>query len=317
MPSRLPRAVLLLAPLVGRVAAGETSGCCFSIGYGYEMEPCCLKVDSIHGDAAFCRTGQRIGGATGFNSGACPTTAAEAASMIAAGGDSTPTHALASDTQDGARYDGCCFAIGFGAEMKPCCLEAKPVANKGACKAHQRMGGATGYVVGHCPTSAEEAAQVMHEHVQESSDDAPAVVAVAATSSRSEPEDSDEVCCFEFGYGAMMKPCCLKTRMVATAADCGDHGPRIGGAEGYSLGVCPSTAVEAKEWLDEGVHHAKPVTAAAEASNAARTEGQKTVPAVVIFCVVVFAACLLVAILFASRHQRNHTERGWSRLDGD
>jgi hypothetical protein len=53
---------------------------------------------------------------------------------------------------------GCCFSYGFGAMMKPCCLKVQPVDDVSSCTSQQRLGGASSYVNGECPKSAEEAA---------------------------------------------------------------------------------------------------------------------------------------------------------------
>merc|ERR1711957_1157765 len=55
----------------------EVQGCCFSIGLGDGMVPCCLKTAASVGLSA-CHTGSRMGGTTGFTTGACPSTAVEA-----------------------------------------------------------------------------------------------------------------------------------------------------------------------------------------------------------------------------------------------
>merc|ERR1711988_271607 len=54
-------------------------------------------------------------------------------------------------------------------------------------------------------------------------------------------------CCFEIGYGAMNKPCCLKTKSNVLRSNCKSDGPkRLGGAKGFTLGGCPETAAAAK-----------------------------------------------------------------------
>uniref|UniRef100_A0A7S4PYM6 Peptidase S53 activation domain-containing protein n=1 Tax=Alexandrium monilatum TaxID=311494 RepID=A0A7S4PYM6_9DINO len=74
-------------PIIGRSQslqlAGEVQGCCFSIGYGALMRPCCLSTQRA-GDAGACKVGRRLGGATGYRAGACPQTAEQAADWLAA-----------------------------------------------------------------------------------------------------------------------------------------------------------------------------------------------------------------------------------------
>merc|ERR1712192_88822 len=53
-------------------------------------------------------------------------------------------------------------------------------------------------------------------------------------------------CCFSYGYGAMMAPCCLQTKEVADVASC-EVEQRHGGAYGYSKGECPASAEEAAD----------------------------------------------------------------------
>lgn len=57
---------------------------------------------------------------------------------------------------------GCCFSVGFGAFMKPCCLRAFEVDQESACATGRRMGGETSFSKGICPSSAEEAARWLH-----------------------------------------------------------------------------------------------------------------------------------------------------------
>ncbi|CAE7732794.1 PGSIP6 [Symbiodinium sp. CCMP2592] len=56
---------------------------------------------------------------------------------------------------------GCCFSIGFGAGMQPCCLKTERLVTFGSCRVGRRIGGLTGFAVGHCPRSAREAASMV------------------------------------------------------------------------------------------------------------------------------------------------------------
>eukprot|EP00747_Dinoflagellata_sp_TGD_P197033 gnl/TRDRNA2_/TRDRNA2_67951_c0_seq1.p1 gnl/TRDRNA2_/TRDRNA2_67951_c0~~gnl/TRDRNA2_/TRDRNA2_67951_c0_seq1.p1 ORF type:complete len:180 (-),score=30.52 gnl/TRDRNA2_/TRDRNA2_67951_c0_seq1:100-639(-) len=56
---------------------------------------------------------------------------------------------------------GCCFSIGYGSMMKPCCLETHQVKKSSDCSVGQRMGGATGFSASGCPKDAEKASTLM------------------------------------------------------------------------------------------------------------------------------------------------------------
>eukprot|EP00929_Paragymnodinium_shiwhaense_P076811 TRINITY_DN39542_c0_g1_i1.p1 TRINITY_DN39542_c0_g1~~TRINITY_DN39542_c0_g1_i1.p1 ORF type:complete len:360 (+),score=50.22 TRINITY_DN39542_c0_g1_i1:134-1213(+) len=66
---------------------------------------------------------------------------------------------------------GCCFSIGFGSFMKPCCLKEKIVSRPEQCRTRDSMGGATSFHEGACPATADEAADLMRgvkmEHISE------------------------------------------------------------------------------------------------------------------------------------------------------
>lgn len=70
-------------PIMGPIptdGAVLQEGCCFSIGFGDLMKPCCLKVEMTTEDG--CKVGRRIGGATGFRLGVCPDSSDEAAALL-------------------------------------------------------------------------------------------------------------------------------------------------------------------------------------------------------------------------------------------
>lgn len=59
---------------------------------------------------------------------------------------------------------GCCFSIGYGAMMKPCCLEVTPANTASDCMSdHPVLGGATQFNGTSCPRNADEAAEWIHE----------------------------------------------------------------------------------------------------------------------------------------------------------
>merc|ERR1711907_480957 len=72
------------------------------------------------------------------------------------GEDATPSPAMA-ETQESVSATGCCFSIGYGAMMKPCCLTTKKGVLRSKCPPHGRVGGAQGFTLGACPTSADAA----------------------------------------------------------------------------------------------------------------------------------------------------------------
>merc|ERR1712046_293133 len=124
----------------------------------------------------------------------------------------------------------------------------------GSAKATDLLGGTSGYTDGKCPATAEEAAQLHRSQSQaESLGDEQANVQKAASSSdEAVAETTRAGCCFSFGYGSLMKPCCLETNTVDDVAFCLVE-KRLGGASSYSVGKCPSFADEAAAF----VQHAK------------------------------------------------------------
>lgn len=57
-------------------------------------------------------------------------------------------------------------------------------------------------------------------------------------------------CCFHFGFGAMMVPCCMTTEEVSDRSLCIKPGDEmIGGKTGFTLQSCPATAAEAEKLL--------------------------------------------------------------------
>eukprot|EP00747_Dinoflagellata_sp_TGD_P064323 gnl/TRDRNA2_/TRDRNA2_153856_c0_seq1.p1 gnl/TRDRNA2_/TRDRNA2_153856_c0~~gnl/TRDRNA2_/TRDRNA2_153856_c0_seq1.p1 ORF type:complete len:383 (+),score=67.01 gnl/TRDRNA2_/TRDRNA2_153856_c0_seq1:78-1226(+) len=54
-------------------------------------------------------------------------------------------------------------------------------------------------------------------------------------------------CCYRIGYGAMMKPCCLKTA-PRKSSECNTKEKLAGGASGWRSS-CPKTAAEAQDWI--------------------------------------------------------------------
>jgi len=138
---------------------------------------------------------------------------------------------------------GCCFSIGYGAMMVPCCLKTQFVEDVASCATQQEMGGSAGWSEGRCPTSAKEADELIskdtHTLDSESAPTSPSV-ATAPLVTASKPAG----CCFSFGRGAMMKPCCLTTKVVMSSDQCNAN-QRLGGETHYTDGECPVSADEA------------------------------------------------------------------------
>jgi len=202
--------------------AADGAGCCFSVGFGTGMMPCCLEVRRVHVKAA-CHSGARIGGATGFRTGACPTTAADAAALL--------------NVTQASKPAGCCFSIGYGDRMRPCCLSSKEVAAPQECRTEQRLGGATGFHAGSCPASADEAAQLIQQKNSRSS-------VGSDMFALKEPASEPQGCCFSIGYGDRMRPCCLSSKQMDSPEAC-NPGERLGGATVFHAGLCPASADEA------------------------------------------------------------------------
>lgn len=207
----------------------ESQGCCFSIGFGDLMRPCCLETEPNVGLSS-CSVGQRIGGATGFRQEGCPNTAEEAHRTIQPVDLKEESHGLQEMPQ------GCCFSFGYGSRMQPCSLQTSPNVELSACNVGNRIGGATGFSQDGCPSTAEEA----HEAIQ------PADL-----------EAEIQGCCFSFGFGDRMQPCCLQTSPNALLSAC-NVGNRMGGATGFTQDSCPSTAGEAHEAIQPVVLEEEP-----------------------------------------------------------
>jgi len=218
----------------------KASGCCFSIGFGALMKPCCLTAETVASEGA-CKVENRIGGATGYHSGGCPATPAEAADLInqASVAAASPAAAIVASAPAG----GCCFSFGFGSKMAPCCLRTVHVQDAASCTTRQRLGGATSYSALRCPISASEAADWAAKDKELRSRGTR--VAMESHTSKTMPAG----CCYSFGFGALMKPCCLKTHAAVDSASCKSGAHFFGGARGFNSTSCPGSASEAHSWL--------------------------------------------------------------------
>lgn len=167
--------------------ATHQGGCCFSIGYGAFMKPCCLRTWRIAADASCDSSEARVGGAPGHRVGACPASADEAAQFIeqdrpqasideAVGktllGSARPMLGAAKPLLSASMPPphrtrvapvGCCWTIGYGDLMGPCCLNTWEAADESNCFAEspQRRlagaGGDSGYNATGCPGTSSEA----------------------------------------------------------------------------------------------------------------------------------------------------------------
>ena len=59
-----------------------------------------------------------------------------------------------------------------------------------------------------------------------------------------------KTCCFQYGFGDEMIPCCLKTQIVSDPKKCPKSLPgSVGGNMGYTQKGCPKNAAEAAKIL--------------------------------------------------------------------
>jgi hypothetical protein len=270
----------------------EEQGCCFSIGLGDDMQPCCM-VTTPHVGLSSCSVGSRIGGATGFKRGSCPDSAEEAQQAI------QPVREQESQVPH-EHPQGCCFSIGFGDLMRPCCLQTSPDVDSSVCNVGSRPGGATGFRDGSCPLTAEDAHQAIIAGPN-SAEEAEHAVQLA--------EESPFGCCFSIGFGTLMRPCCLQTHPSVQLASCSQTHPSVpsmGGARGFTEGACPTTAEEAHETLQH--LSANPTTNLLKGSN--RHAETSALPYALVGCVSFAAGSLIsvVVMMYRRQNQEDPTE---------
>jgi len=117
----------------------EDQGCCYNVGFGAMMKPCCQGAHDAQPENGMlgeskCPVGNRMGGATRFESG---VTCEEFEGM-----------------NWGEEKQGCCYSMGFGAMMKPCCQaphQDQPengMLGESACPTGDLMGGAVRFEEG-------------------------------------------------------------------------------------------------------------------------------------------------------------------------
>merc|ERR1712080_151028 len=131
-------------------------GCCFSIGYGALMKPCCLNIINENVKSNTCLSPgsgkEYYGGAVGWRQ-QCPGDSDQAERWI--------------KQQQMARQNannGCCFSIGYGSLMIPCCLKTSN-GPKEDCLIGPRIGGATGWSPT-CPSNAKEAHNILNKSIR-------------------------------------------------------------------------------------------------------------------------------------------------------
>lgn len=179
------------------------------------------------------------------------------------------------ENKDEEELRGCCFSFGYGTEHKPCCLSASEVPNRTYCpeQHNESIGGATGFVRGDCPGSADQAAlwvealDIASKPKESSSgvdaskrggksSDGDSSKRKQLASDISSPLRRDDVvntsdsdgeggCCFSYGFGSEMEPCCLTAEVVAKRSACPERYGLYGGGTAFTSGSCPATASEA------------------------------------------------------------------------
>merc|ERR1712070_390947 len=140
----------------------------------------------------------RIGGATGFTR-ECPDSAEEAQQAI------QPVLEEAFQVPEDAPF-GCCFSIGFGDRMRPCCLQTLPSVQLAFCHVGNRIGGATGFTEGSCPTTVEEAYESL-QHSEPSGGNNPATTLLKVAGQHEEPSSALPlalVACVSFAAGSFI-----------------------------------------------------------------------------------------------------------------
>merc|ERR1712070_583595 len=103
------------------------------------MKPCCLSTTRVL--SSQCKTQMHIGGTTAFSAKSCPQDAQEAAewlqqkqrpsaeeqeqeatgSVVSVPAPSADAKTKSASADGDSSAIGCCYSIGFGDMMKPCC----------------------------------------------------------------------------------------------------------------------------------------------------------------------------------------------------
>jgi len=160
------------------------------------MVPCCLRTEVVS-DLGQCDKGDSkslVGGAISYKEGECPASAEEAADwargkqapeLLSKEPASLPQEPAAEveelTAEQVSQSLGCCYSIGYGSMMRPCCLRTESMTTLGSCPVGHRIGGAMGFCVGSCPTSAEQAGKMLQKGlIAVALAEGPSSVAVAA-----------------------------------------------------------------------------------------------------------------------------------------
>ena len=78
------RSAPMLALFGGGLLAFDESPCCFTLGFGSNQVPCCLKTDKNADSLESCSLEAKLGESIGFSEKYCPTSADEAQCIIQA-----------------------------------------------------------------------------------------------------------------------------------------------------------------------------------------------------------------------------------------
>lgn len=210
------------------------------------MRPCCLKATSVS-DVSTCGVDENMGGSASYNLGDCPASAAAADKIIEVQKMEKKKKEVskhADKVQQNLQLSqlstaGCCFSLGYGSMMKPCCLETQSVSDVSSCKREPRMGGASSYSLGNCPVDADDAAKIVAAQLK-----VPVHAGTHPPSVMEKQSHASRGCCYSFGNGALERPCCLEAQSVHDVGACKVQ-RRVGGASGYTYGACPADAQEA------------------------------------------------------------------------
>merc|ERR1719221_1549620 len=170
------------------------------------MEPCCLTVEEVH-DASACPVEERLGGRSGVVNGACPTSSEEASQMWS---ENQALVQLRARTELKAECSvtetSICPGSGARCAGNQCCPRTAE----------------SGDLTFPCPSADNE---------------------FAGCDNNTKLDDCREAtsCCYSFGYGSMMEPCCLTVQEVHDASACPVE-ERAGGRSGVVNGACPTSS---------------------------------------------------------------------------
>jgi len=220
-------------------------------------------------------------------------------------------------------FNGCCFSIGLGMMMRPCCLSTQPDVPPSSCNTGKRLGSSTGFVLERCPKDADEAAMWLNEPLSKSKAMKPlgGTIKAAALLQNASLQAAAGGCCYSIGYGSLMKPCCLTTHTVENESFCyaAKHAV-MGGANSFSSDGCPSSAEQADKWIQaksskkalelQKAGSPRSSSASFAASSAINTHaGELSAPKAVLLLASV-AGLAAAVVLVRAAHQQDRLEDG-------